>query len=380
MRTLVLISAVLIYLLLCYYIGRKIKNVFVNNNMRFSKWVHWPIYWFIALSFIISSMFKMAFGVNNIITLIGIIFISMFIYSILLFLIIDIIRFIFRRIKINTKVKLALKKIYCNGLSVFIVVIIVVLGGFLNVQNKHITNYEVNINKSAGNIKNLNVVMVSDLHLGIEVREEKIDKMVESINKLNPDLVVFCGDMYDESTYQSLKEYSSEKFKTIKSKYGVYGILGNHEYYSGDINETISYLKKGNIKILKDEAVKIDNSFYIVGRDDQAVEQSSKTARKPLDKILNDTDKTLPILLLDHRPDTLNESIKDGVDLQMSGHTHKGQIFPGSIVTGLLNEKDYGQLKKNNFNLIVSSGYGTWAFPIRVGSICELVNIKVNFK
>lgn len=379
-KIMLFIIAVAMYFLLCYYIGRKLKYVFINNNMKFSKYIHWPIYWFIATSYIISTILKIKFGTFNFITVIGIVYISMFIYCIIGFLLVDILRFILKKININESAKGFLKKVYLNGLSVFILALVIVLYGFFNVQNKYITNYEVNINKNAGAIKGLNIVMVSDVHLGIEVKESKVDALVDSINSLNPDLVVFCGDIYDESTYLSLKEYSSQRFKSIKSKYGVYAIPGNHEYFTGDVNEIISYYEKGNIRYLKDEALKVGNSFYIVGRDDKAGENVTKEKRKPLKNILKEANNSLPIIALNHRPEDIEEAIKENVDLQLSGHTHKGQVFPGGIVTSLLNEKDYGYLKKGNFNLIVSSGYGTWAFPIRIGSKCEIVNVQVNFK
>ena len=222
--------------------------------------------------------------------------------------------------------------------------------------------------------------MISDVHMGIAIKENGVNEMVNSINKLNPDIVLFCGDIFDENTSTKLKEYSREAFKNIKSKYGVYDITGNHEYGAGDLSETISYFKDANIKFLQDESIKIANSFYVVGRNDPASKRITGQDIKPLRDILKDVDKSLPIIVLNHRPEELQEAETEGVDLQLSGHTHKGQIFPGNLVTNYLNEKDYGYLKKDNFNLIVSSGYGTWGPPMRIGSKSEIVNIKINFK
>jgi len=221
--------------------------------------------------------------------------------------------------------------------------------------------------------------MVSDVHMGIEINENGVYEMVKSINKLNPDIVLFCGDIFDENTPKKLKEYSRETFKNIKSKYGVYDITGNHEYGAGNLSETISYFEDANIKFLKDEQIKVANSFYVVGRNDPANKRATGQDVAPLKDIMKDVDKSLPIIVLNHRPEGLVEAEREGVDLQLSGHTHNGQIFPGNLVTNYLNEKSYGYLKKDNFNLIVSSGYGTWGPPMRVGSISEIVNIKVNF-
>ena len=376
-----------LYMMLCYYIGVKGKKIVFNNNVKLKHkayyLLYWLIYWIIALAFILSNIFRglsvKESWLTSTITLIGAIYLGIFIYSILIFLIVDILRLILKKINISHSAKKTLKKIYFSGISIFIIVFILVGFGIWTAQNKVITNYEVNIDKDAGEITSLNVVMVSDVHMGIEINENGVNEMVNSINKLNPDIVLFCGDIFDENTPKKLKEYSRETFKNIKSKYGVYDITGNHEYGAGNLSETISYFEDANIKFLKDEQIKIANSFYVVGRNDPANKRATGQDVAPLKDIMKDVDKSLPIIVLNHRPEGLVEAETEGVDLQLSGHTHNGQIFPGNLVTNYLNEKSYGYLKKDNFNLIVSSGYGTWGPPMRVGSISEIVNIKVNF-
>lgn len=377
-----------LYIILCYYIGAKGKRIILNRKVKFKRRLHWAsywlIYWIIALAFILSNMIKGLLSIENgflsIFTLVGYIYIGIFIYSVMIFLVVDILRFISKKIKLRGSTREILKKVYLNGISVFIIVFILVGFGIWNAQDKVITNYEVNINKKAGEIQSLNVVMISDVHLGVITKENSVNKMVDAINGLNPDIVLFCGDIYDENTSTKLKEYSREAFKNIKSKYGVYDITGNHEYGAGDLSDTISYFEDANIKFLQDEKIKIADSFYVVGRDDPASKRITGEGMKPLENILKAVDKSLPIIVLNHRPEQLNEAEVENVDLQLSGHTHKGQMFPGNLVTGYLNEKDYGYLKKDDFNLIVSSGYGTWGPPIRIGSKSEIVNIKINFK
>ncbi|OOM78520.1 putative metallophosphoesterase [Clostridium puniceum] len=377
-----------LYIILCYYIGTKGKKIILNKRVKFKRRLHWAIYWLIywiiALAFILSNMIKGLLSIDNgflsILALVGYIYIGAFIYLAMIFLVVDILRFILKKIKLRDSTREILKKVYLNGVSVFIIVFIIVGFGIWNAQNKVVTNYEVNIEKKAGEIKSLNVVMISDVHMGIGIKENGVDKMVDSINELNPDIVLFCGDIFDENTSTTLKEYSREVFKKIKSKYGVYDITGNHEYGAGDLSETISYFKDGNVKFLQDEQIEVADSFYVVGRNDPASKRITGEGMKPLAEILKDVDKSFPIIVLNHRPEQLDEAEVENVDLQLSGHTHKGQIFPGNLVTGYLNEKDYGYLKKDNFNLIVSSGYGTWGPPIRIGSNSEIVNIKINFK
>lgn len=391
MNTKVIIAIFLIlflYIILCYYVGVKGKRIILNNRVKFKSrlycGVYWLIYWIMALALILSTIIKGLLSIENvfiyIFSLVGYIYIGIFLYSVMIFFVVDVLRFILKKIKLRDSTREMLKKVYLNGASVFIIVLILVGFGVWNAQNKVVTNYEVNINKKAGEIKSLDVVMISDVHMGIGIKENSVDKMVDSINELNPDIVLFCGDIFDENTSTTLKEYSREAFKKIKSKYGVYDITGNHEYGAGDLSETISYFEDANIKFLQDEKIKIADSFYVVGRNDPASKRITGEGMKPLGDILKDVDKSLPIIVLNHRPEQLNEAEVENVDLQLSGHTHKGQIFPGNLVTGYLNEKDYGYLKRQDFNLIVSSGYGTWGPPVRVGSNSEIVKIKINFK
>jgi predicted MPP superfamily phosphohydrolase len=377
-----------LYIGLCYYIGAKAKKIILNGKLKFKNRLHfavyWLTYWIIALSFIISNMIKGVLDIENglsyVFALIGYIYIGIFIYSVMIFLSVSILRFTSRKLKLANSIREVLKKIYFKGISVFLIVFVLVGFGVWNAQDKVVTSYEINVNKKAGEIKSLNVVMISDVHMGITIKEKGVDKMVDSINKLNPDIVLFCGDIFDENTSTSLKEYSREAFKNIKSKYGIYDITGNHEYGAGELSKTISYFEDGGIQFLQDEEIKIADSFYIVGRNDPSNRRITGQEVKPLKEIMKDVDKSLPIIVLNHRPEQLEEAEKEGVDLQLSGHTHKGQLFPGNLVTSYLNEKDYGYLKKDNFNLIVSSGYGTWGPPIRIGSKSEIVNIKINFR
>lgn len=377
-----------LYLGLCYYIGAKVKRIILNGKLKFKNRlyfaIYWGIYWIIALSFIISNMIKGIVdtdsGLSYIFALIGYIYIGIFIYSVLIFLSVNILRFTSRKIKLANSIREVLKKIYFKGISVFLIVFILVGFGVWNAQDKVVTSYEINVDKKAGEIKSLNVVMISDVHMGITIKEKGVDKMVDSINKLNPDIVLFCGDIFDENTQAKLKEYSREALKNIKSKYGVYDITGNHEYGAGYLPETISYFEGAGIKFLQDEQIKVADSFYIVGRNDPSNKRITGEDVKPLKEIMSDVDKTLPVIVLNHRPEQLKEAEDEKVDLQLSGHTHKGQLFPGNLVTSYLNEKDYGYMKKGDFNLIVSSGYGTWGPPIRIGSKSEIVNIKIKFK
>lgn len=371
-----IILILLLYTSLWHYIGKKGSKILFYEKS--SSKIYWTIFWFVAFSFILAAILRSTISVNNKLigglTTVGAVSMALFFYLIILFPLTDLMKFIFNKFGYRGTLRNYLSMFYGRGISIFIVVLIIFCFGFWHANNQSVTNYKLSINKKAGNIKTLNVVMVSDVHMGIMVRENGLNKMVNSINKLKPDIVFFCGDMVDESTPKGLEVYFGEKFKNIKSKYGVYDITGNHEY-AGNVGETINYMKRAWVKVLQDEVVKVNDSFYVVGRNDAA---SGKKV-KPLNEILKNVDKSLPVIELNHRPVALDEAEKNGVDLQLSGHTHEGQIFPFNLVTKLAFKDDYGYLKEGKFNLIVTSGYGTWGPPIRIGTKGEIVNIKVKF-
>lgn len=367
----------------CYYISIKGLSIFPYKNNKYGVTIYFTIYWAISLSFVLSIICRYYLSVNNlltsILTYIGVVYLAAFFYLMILFPITDLTKFIADKIGLKGEVINFIGKMYGNGVIVFMIVFILIFIGVWKAAHPMVVDYNVNINKKAGKINSLNIVMVSDIHLGIAVKEKGIYNMVNSINNLSPDIVFFCGDMVDESTNTRLKKYFGEASKNIKSKYGVYAITGNHEYIEANLPETLSYLKKGNVNILEDREVKIDDSFYIVGRNDTTSVYKTKHKIKSLENLLKDNDKLLPVIVLNHQPIDLKAAQEEKVDLQLSGHTHKGQFFPNNFITKLVYENDYGYLKKGDFNLIVSSGYGAWGPPIRIGTKGEIVNVKVRF-
>ncbi len=235
------------------------------------------------------------------------------------------------------------------------------------------------IAKQAGPLKQLHVVMVSDIHLGTIVHNGNLTKMVNMVNELKPDLILFAGDVFDENIESSNKQQVSDTFRKLSAPYGVFAVLGNHEYIGGNAEEAINYLGEAGVKVFRDSSQKIADSFYIIGRDDRSGTRFNGVPRQDLKNILQGVDRSLPIILMDHQPSQLEEPAEQGVDLQLSGHTHNGQLFPIQYITRRIFEKDWGLLQKNDFHLIVSSGYGTWGPPIRVGNTPEVVDIVIKF-
>ncbi len=242
-----------------------------------------------------------------------------------------------------------------------------------------VRHYDITINKPAGKWNQLRVVLISDIHAGLLVGRARLERAVRIINDLDPDLVLMPGDIIDENIGAFVENEMPEVLLGIRSRLGVFGVLGSHEYIWGHSEKSLASLRQAGIHILRDNYVKLDECLYIVGRDDLFREQIVGTPRKDLSVILGEWDSQLPIILMDHQPVNLDEARLVGIDLQLSGHTHHGQIYPINLITKAIFKKDWGYLKNDKYQLIVSSGYGTWGPPIRIGTSSEIVAIAIHF-
>ncbi|MCR1950123.1 MULTISPECIES: metallophosphoesterase [unclassified Clostridium] len=266
--------------------------------------------------------------------------------------------------------------IYQTILITVIFIIITIIGSF-NAKNSYVKSFDIDINKES--LKEpINVVMVSDIHLGNIIKNKRLSKMVKEINTLNPDIVIIAGDIIDSDIKPFLDYNMGSEFSKIKSTYGTYASLGNHDIMTKAENQIVSVLEENSVKVLRDESILINDSFYIIGRDDITINRFSENDRTSLLDLTHNLDKSKTMIVIDHNPKYINESLDANIDLQLSGHTHKGQITPGNVVTDKIFEIDYGYLKKDNLNVVVSSGYGTWGPPIRIGSRSEIIQINLH--
>lgn len=246
--------------------------------------------------------------------------------------------------------------------------------GYLKYRAKVRVELPVVVEKVLPLEKPLRIVALSDVHLGYGIGADELQEWVKLINDENPDIVLIAGDIIDNSV-RPLRAANMDKYlREIKSKYGVYTVMGNHEYISGG-DESMKFIKDAGIRLLKDETVLVDSAFYIVGRDDR-----TNKNRKTLNQLTQMLDKSKPIILLDHQPYNLEEAQNNGVDLQLSGHTHRGQVWPISLITDWIYEKSYGYLKKGDTNIYVSSGIGLWGGKFRIGTQSEYVVIDLKTK
>jgi predicted MPP superfamily phosphohydrolase len=202
---------------------------------------------------------------------------------------------------------------------------------------------------------------------------------VKDINLINADIVLLAGDVVDEDIKPVIKYNLGEILKLIKSKLGVFAITGNHEYIGG-VEPAVKYLAEHNLIELRDTSILIDNSFFLIGREDRSGRGFGGRPRRSLLELMKGIDKSLPVILMDHQPVKLNEAFEYGIDLQVSGHTHHGQLFPFNFITKKIYELSYGYMKRGNTHYYVSCGVGTWGPPVRTSSRPEIVEIKLMFK
>lgn len=267
------------------------------------------------------------------------------------------------------------------------------LWGVLNAGIVRTTPYQVTVEKSGGRLDQLRVVLAADLHLGYNIGCAQMERMVAQINACEPDLVVFAGDIFDNE-YDALEDDAQliEILRGIRSRYGVYACYGNH-----DVSEKIlagftfgggekvsdprmdAFMQAAGIRLLRDEAVLIEDSFYLYGRPDAERPGRGITVRRTPQEITAPLDAAKPILVLDHEPRELQELADAGVDLDLCGHTHDGQIFPANLIVARAWENSYGYLRKGRMHNIVTSGVGLFGPNMRVGTIAEICDITVTF-
>jgi uncharacterized protein len=255
---------------------------------------------------------------------------------------------------------------------------LLIAGGFINAIIPVVTKYDITINKPAGEVKNLRIAAVSDIHLGSIIRKRSLKKLSGILAELHPDLVLLLGDIVDGELGPVLRGDLLKYFTAPESNDGLFAITGNHEFIGGG-NRTIPYIESKGIRVLKDEVVTLKGGIQLIGRIDKDSFRFYRKERLSLEKLMEQVDTLKPVILLDHQPFHLNETAKRGIDLQLSGHTHNGQMWPLNYVTGWIYELSYGYLKKGNTHFIVSSGYGLWGPRVRSGSRSEVLLIDIKF-
>ncbi len=256
--------------------------------------------------------------------------------------------------------------------------LILVLIGHLHAINPKIIYEDIDIDKKSNDDKDLKVALVTDIHMGNIIGNNRVKQLVNKLNDEKPDLVLFGGDLVDHNPLPVIKKNMGENFMQLNPPLGKYAITGNHEYI-GKPDISIDYLSQFGIQYIRDSIVNVADKLWLIGREDKGKFRFTGEKRANLSDLLNGEDKSRPIILMDHQPVELDSVKQAGVDLMVSGHTHKGQFWPFGWLTKKIYELDFGLLKKGNTYFYVSSGFGTWGPPVRIGSRSEIVvfNLKL---
>ncbi len=258
-------------------------------------------------------------------------------------------------------------------LSVILMAVVIVIGGAVNLNTIRVTKYEVSLPKRNSDIEKLRVAFVSDFHIQQTTRLRLIKQFVDRVNTQKPDIMMFGGDIVEGDSENETTVETESLFRTIKTKYGSFGVTGNHEFYGGQ--EDGNFFRKAGITMLYDTVINISNSFYLAGRYDEHFRN-----RKTITNLLSDIKPDLPLILLDHRPTQLEEVSKTAVDAQFSGHTHNGQLFPINFFINRIYELGWGYLKKGNTHFFVSSGLRLWGPPVKTAGTSEIMVVDFRFE
>ena len=357
------------------YIFLKGFNIIPREN----RLLYTIIFVALAATFIIAKVLESRHSTvfSDILNIAGGFWLAFLVYGFILFLLSDII-FIILRIagQIGTENIPAFRR-WAFFITVSLSALLII-GGFINAVIPVVRKYNITIDKQTDDVRSLRIAAVSDIHLGSIIRRRSIIKLSGMLEEMKPDAVFLLGDIIDGELGPVLRGDLLKYFTGPHTKDGLYAITGNHEFIGG-AQKTIPYIESKGIRVLKDEIIVLPGGIQVVGRLDRDSFRYFGKARKPLGELMENIDHSRPVILLDHQPMKLDESEKNGVDLQLSGHTHNGQLWPLNYIIKKTFEVGYGYRKKGNTQIIVSSGYGLWGPRVRTKSRPEVLQINIEF-
>ena len=388
------------YVAIIYWVCRRwykfvsalnIKNKRLDFWLKHFSWSMFLLTIFIGLAFILPEdnflrrpLFK-----------IGAYWLGISLYLILYVALIDLLRWIYSKV-----FKDKYNDFYARTICALLIIVltgVTSIYGIINAKIVRTTEYEITINKDGGNFKEMTIAMFGDPQFGYNIGEYHLKQAVDIINKNDVDIVCVAGDIFDNQ-YSAIKHPDKliDLFKQIKSKYGMYAVLGNHDVEEPILcgftfndetlenklasKEMLDFIRKSGMVLLYDENVIINDSVNLYGRADQERPNLGNITRKESGDLFKEVDVSKPIMVLDHEPREYDELEKAGVDLMMAGHTHDGQLWPTKIATDIIWENPYGLWVKNAFHAITTSGLGLFGPNMRVGTIAEVCIIHVKFR
>lgn len=370
--------ALLLYYAEAYYVGWRLFDLLIRPQVQpLVTWLYWIIYVFAAASYFLGRVGQVFFAsrLSNWLIQFGAYWLGLFFYTLLFLGLFDTGLYVFARIGVLPP---EYEPSWSYGLTILGIAVAVFGYGVWNARRVRLRRHIITIYKEC-RVREMHIAAVSDVHLGLLVGKDRLETLVDQVNQLKPDAVLLLGDIFDENIGTFRDSGMPPLFRRIQARYGVFACLGSHEYIWGHSEKSVAALRSAGIVTLQDEVAKLPNDVYIIGRDDSYRMNLTDSPRQSLRALLKDCDQSLPLIVLDHYPG-LAESRDCEVDLQLSGHTHGGQLFPVNLITSFYFELNKGYMRQGSFQALVSSGYGTWLLPVRVGTVPEILSIQLIFR
>ena len=355
------------------------------------------IYVLLSTSLLTGFLIKNPKSLHRMLKIIGNYFLGIFLYTLVIILLADfgriLLKYVFHASWIHSRTAFTVAGAICA-----LLILLLSACGIFHAKYIKTTSYDVIINKTIPERTSMKVVLLADTHFGYNAGVLHARELVRKINKQKPDLVCIAGDIFDNE-YDAIRnpEKLEKTLRGIKSTYGVYACWGNHDlneeilagftfkHKDGDLSDIKDprmkkFLKDSNIHILEDESVLINDQFYVIGRKDASLTEKIDETRKAPAQLTEKLDRDKPIIMIDHQPKELQELADAGVDLDLCGHTHNGQTFPGNFTIKLMWENPCGLLSKDNMTNITTSGAGVWGPAMRIGTDSEICSINIQLK
>lgn len=354
------------------------------------------IYVLLSTSLLTGFLIKNPKSLHRILKITGNYFLGIFLYTLVIILLADfgriLLKYVFHASWIHSRTAFTVAGAICA-----LLILLLSACGIFHAKYIKTTSYDVIINKTPERTS-MKVVLLADTHFGYNAGVLHARELVRKINKQKPDLVCIAGDIFDNE-YDAIRnpEKLEKTLRGIKSTYGVYACWGNHDlneeilagftfkHKDGDLSDIKDprmkkFLKDSNIHILEDESVLINDQFYVIGRKDASLTEKIHETRKAPAQLTEKLNRDKPIIMIDHQPKELQELADAGVDLDLCGHTHNGQTFPGNFTIKLMWENPCGLLSKDNMTNITTSGAGVWGPAMRIGTDSEICSINIQLK
>lgn len=355
------------------------------------------IYVLLSTSLLTGFLIKNPKSLHRMLKITGNYFLGIFLYTLVIILLADfgriLMKYVFHASWIHSRTAFTVAGAICA-----LLILLLSACGIFHAKYIKTTSYDVIINKTIPERTSMKVVLLADTHFGYNAGVLHARELVRKINKQKPDLVCIAGDIFDNE-YDAIRnpEKLEKTLRGIKSTYGVYACWGNHDlneeilagftfkHKDGDLSDIKDprmkkFLKNSNIHILEDESVLINDQFYVIGRKDASLTEKIHETRKAPAQLTEKLDRDKPIIMIDHQPKELQELADAGVDLDLCGHTHNGQTFPGNFTIKLMWENPCGLLSKDNMTNITTSGAGVWGPAMRIGTDSEICSINIQLK